>query len=52
MQKKEKIEEKNIAATRWVNDIEISAKNYANGMYLYSINNGIQVVSKRMIIAN
>jgi len=48
----EKIEERNIAATRGVNDIEISAKNYANGMYLYSINNGIQVVSKRMIIAN
>ena len=48
----EKIEEKNIAATRGVNDIEISAKDYANGMYLYSINNGIQVVSKRMIIEN
>jgi len=47
-----KIEEKNIAATRGVNDIEISANDYANGMYLYSINNGVQVVSKRMIIAN
>ena len=48
----EKIEEKNIAASRGVNNIEISAKDYANGMYLYSINNGIQLVSKRMIIAN
>jgi hypothetical protein len=48
----EKIEERNIAASRGVNDIEISAKDYANGMYLYSINNGIQVVSKRMIIEN
>jgi len=48
----EKIEEKNIAATRGVNDIEIYANDYANGMYLYSINNGIQVVSKRMIVAN
>ena len=48
----EKIEERNIAATRGVNDIEISSKDYANGMYLYSINNGIQVVSKRMIIEN
>ena len=48
----EKIEERNIAANRGVNDIEISAKDYANGMYLYSINNGIQIVSKRMIIAN
>ena len=48
----EKIEEKNIVATRGVNDIEISASNYANGMYLYSINNGVQIVSKRMIVAN
>jgi len=48
----EKIEEKNIAASRGVNNIEISAKDYANGMYLYSINNGIQLVSRRMIIAN
>ena len=48
----EKIEERNIAATRGVNDIEIYAKDYANGMYLYSINNGVKIVSKRMIIAN
>jgi hypothetical protein len=47
-----KIEERNIAASRGVNNIEISAKDYANGMYLYSINNGIQLVSKRMIIEN
>ena len=48
----EKIEEKNIAATRGVNDIEIYANDYVNGMYLYSINNGIQVVSKRMVVVN
>lgn len=48
----EKIEERNIAANRGVNDIEISANDYANGMYLYSINNGIQIVSKRMVVAN
>ena len=48
----EKIEEKYIAATRGVNDIEVSANDYANGMYLYSINNGMQIESKRMIIAN
>ena len=48
----EKIEERNILANRGVNDIEISAGDYANGMYLYSINNGIQMVSKRMAIAN
>ena len=48
----EKIEKKYIAATRGVNDIEVSANDYANGMYLYSINNGMQIESKRMIIAN
>ena len=48
----EKIEEKHIAASRGVNDIEVSANDYANGMYLYSINNGVQIVSKRMIIAD
>ena len=47
-----KIEEKNIAAGRGVNNIEISANDYANGMYLYSINNGVKIVSKRMIVAN
>ena len=48
----ETIEERSIDLTRGVNDIEISAKDYANGMYLYSINNGVQILSKRMIIAN
>ena len=48
----EKIEERNIVANRGVNDIEINANNYANGMYLYSINNGMQIVSKRMVVAN
>ena len=48
----EKIEERNIAASIGVNDIEISANDYANGVYLYSINNGMQLVSKRMIIEN
>jgi len=48
----EKIEERKIAASRGINDIEISANDYANGMYLYSINNGTQIVSKRMIVAN
>ena len=48
----EKIEERNIAAIRGVNDIKISTNDYANGMYLYSINNGVQILSKRMIVAN
>ena len=48
----ERIEERNIKATRGVNDIEISANDYSIGMYLYSINNGIQILSKRMIVSN
>jgi hypothetical protein len=48
----EKIEERNIAASRGINDVEISANDYANGMYLYSISNGMKIVSKRMIITN
>ena len=48
----EKVEERNITASRGVNDIKINAQNYTNGVYLYSINNGTQIVSKRMIIAN
>ncbi len=48
----EKIEERNIAASRGVNNIEINAHDYANGMYLYSINNDDKIVSKRMVIAN
>lgn len=47
-----KVEERNITATRGVNNIDINASNYANGMYLYSINNGEQVVSKRMVVKN
>ena len=46
------IEERNITATRGVNDVEIYANDYANGIYLYSINNGFQIVSKRMVVAN
>jgi len=48
----DKIEERKIVANRGVNNIEISSNDYANGMYLYSINNGIQIVSKRMIVEN
>ena len=48
----ETIEERSIALNRGVNDIEIFANDYANGMYLYSINNGVQILSKRMIVAN
>ena len=48
----EKIEERIIAADRGVNDIQINANDFANGMYLYSINNGDKIVSKRMVVVN
>ena len=48
----EKMDEQIIAATRGVNDILINVDHYPNGMYLYSINNGTQVVSKRIVVAN
>ena len=48
----EKMDEQIIAANRGVNDIFINANNYPNGIYLYSINNGEKIISKRMVIAN
>ena len=48
----EKIDEQIITANRGVNDISINSNNYPNGMYLYSINNGEKIISKRMVIAN
>ena len=48
----EKMDEQIISTSRGVNDIFINANNYPNGMYLYSINNGEKIISKRMVIAN
>ena len=48
----EKTNEQIIIANRGVNDIFINANNYPNGIYLYSINNGEKIISKRMVIAN
>jgi len=48
----EKMDEQIIAANRGVNDILINANNYPNGIYLYSINNGEKIISKRMLVAN
>ncbi|MGY8987007.1 MAG: T9SS type A sorting domain-containing protein [Flavobacteriales bacterium] len=47
----EKMDEQIIAANRGVNDIFINANSYPNGIYLYSINNGKEVLSKTMIIS-
>ena len=48
----EKMNEQIITASRGINDIFINANNYPNGMYLYSINNGKRIISKRMLVAN
>ena len=48
----EKMDDQIIAANRGVNDIFINANNYPNGIYLYSINNGEKIISKRMVIVN
>jgi len=48
----EKMDEQIITTNLGVNDIFINANNYPNGMYLYSINNGEKIISKRMLVAN
>ena len=48
----EKIDEQIIFANRGVNDIFIHARNYQKGMYLYSITDGYEIISKRMIVVN
>ena len=35
---------------RGVNTININTSSYSSGMYLYSINNGTQVLTNRMVI--
>ena len=41
-----------VSASRGVNSIDINAAIFPNGIYMYSINNGEKIISKRMIIAN
>ena len=41
-----------IRATRGVNVIDINTSSYSEGIYLYSINNGRQVITKRMVVKN
>jgi hypothetical protein len=41
-----------IRATRGVNTIDINTSSYSEGIYLYSINNGRQVITKRMVVKN
>ena len=48
----EEIESQLILSLRGVNTININTSSYSEGIYLYSINNGKQLLTKRMVIAN
>ena len=48
----EEIESQFINSQRGVNTIIVNTTSYSEGMYLYSINNGKEVLTKRMIIKN
>ena len=48
----EEIESQLIPSLRGVNTININTSSYSEGIYLYSINNGKQLLTKRMVIAN
>ena len=48
----EEIESQFIDSQRGVNTIIVNTTSYSEGMYLYSINNGKEVLTKRMIIKN
>jgi len=46
------VESQIILSTRGVNTIDINTSSYSEGVYLYSINNGTQLVTKRMVVKN
>jgi hypothetical protein len=48
----EEIKSQVIKSQRGVNTINLNTTSYSEGMYLYSINNGKEVFTKRMIINN
>ena len=48
----EEIESQLINSQRGVNTINVNTTSYSDGMFLYSINNGKEVLTKRMIIKN
>jgi hypothetical protein len=48
----EEVESRVIPSTRGVNTINVNTTSYSEGMYLYSINNGKEVLTKRMIVKN
>ena len=48
----EEVESQIIISTTGVNTIDINTSSYSDGIYLYSINNGNQLLTKRMIVKN
>lgn len=46
----EKLESKFISSSRGVNTINLNTSSYSGGIYLYSINNGKQFQTKRMVV--
>ena len=48
----EEIDNQKVASSRGVNTINLNTSSYAKGMYLYSINNGSDLLTKRMVIKN
>lgn len=48
----EEIESSVVYSNRGVNTIYVNTSLYPEGMYLYSINNGKQILTKRMVVSN
>ncbi len=48
----EEVDSQIIYSQRGVNTINVNTTSYSEGMYLYSINNGSEILTKRMIVKN
>ena len=48
----EEVDNKSIYSSRGINTISLDVSSYANGVYLYSINNGRELQTQRMVVKN
>ncbi len=48
----EEIESRLISSLKGINTINLNTQSYSEGVYLYSINNGFEILTRRMIIKN
>ena len=46
----EEIDSKSFASSRGVNTININTLSYPKGVYLYSISNGMDIQTKKMVV--